>query len=189
MPRIVGIVERFGHTLYSGWIADTRPGGMGVSHETSFSDPMRLYVSDIGDRLRTNMYVPGRLPGEQSASILQMGFHVSFNTEARYQEFFDTQNGSSFVLNINGDEAYKLEASKFQDTNKRVTPRPTYKYGIRIQHNISKPLVIAPLQTFHVTLNTEPEFANTMKNIDSGRWTTYAEIKHFMNVLMTREVL
>jgi hypothetical protein len=188
LPKIVGIVERLGHTLYSGWLADTRPGGMGVSHQASFVDPMRLYVSDIRDTLRTNMQMAGQLPSDRTCTVLQAGFHVSFSNEARYQEFFNTKEGSSFTLNIGGEDVHKINASEFQDTNSRVTPRPLYNYGIRIQRNVTNILKIMPRMGFYVTLKTEPEFANTMRLIDTGKWNSYAEIKHFMNILMTREV-
>lgn len=183
MPRLIGVRERLGHTLYSGWIADTRPGGMGVSHHASFSDPMRLYVSDIGDKLRTNLHVPGRLLGEQTAKVLQIGFHVSFDVEARYNEFFNEPTESSFVLNVNGEDVHTLRAA-----DSRSFPKPTYDYGIRMQHDMLIPVTIEPQIAFNVTLNTGKEFANTMRYIDTGKWTAYTEVKHFMNVLMTREV-
>lgn len=189
MPRLISTLERLGHTLYSGWIADTRPGGMGVSHQTSFTDPMRLYVSDIGDKLRTNMYTPGQLSGDRSCSVLQMGFHVSFSNEARYHEFFNTPDGSSFTLNVLGESVHKLNASEFHAKNQKVSLKPTYDHGIRIQQDLPQPVAIPSQATFDVMLKTGPEFADCMKHIDNGFWTSYAEVKHFMNVLMTREVL
>ena len=164
---------------------------MGVSQQASFCDPMRLYVSDTGDKLRTNMYIPGKLPGDSTCTVFQMGFHVSFDVEARYNEFFNTPDGSSFTLNINEEDVHKLNASELQDTHMRVTPKPSYSYGIRLQQDTPKPTIGIPIPTgqhFHVILKTSPEFAHTMKLIDSERWTAYAEIKHFMNVVMTREV-
>ena len=148
LPRLIGIVERYGHTLYSGWIADTRPGGMGVSHQTSFSDPMRLYVSDIGDRLRTNMYTPGKLPGDSACTVLQTGFHVSFSNEARYHEFFNTPDGSSFTLNVLGEPVHKMNVSEFHAKDQKVSLKPTYDYGIRMQQDMPQPVAIPSQAAF-----------------------------------------
>lgn len=182
MPRLVGITERMDQILYSAWIADTRPGGIGVSNETRFRNPMRLFMTDIGDQRRTNFRQAGELGFDRTASIRKIGFHVSFSDPKDFDLVFNYHNGVSFEVNIGGEPVHRI------DTVQGEKISPAYSYGIRHLERLNQPVDIGKHQNFFVELCSDKEVEKRMHLIESGEAKEYAEFKSVLDVTMTREV-
>lgn len=181
MPRIVGIREKSDQVFYSGWVADTRPDGVGISHEAHFRNPMRLFMTDIGNPLRTNMYTSGGFPGDQSVLIHKMGYHVSFSRNEDFRQAFDNP-GICFDLKVNNTSAHHI------DTEAKMPDPELCYYGIRRLPTLEKPIVVMPRQSFFIELQTSNWFADVMRAIEAGRIQAYAEIKSLIDTTLSREV-
>ena len=182
MPRLVGITERMDQILYSAWIADTRPGGIGVSNETRFRNPMRLFMTDIGDQRRTNFRQAGELGPDRTASIRKIGFHVSFSDSHDFDEVFNYHNGVSFEVNIGGEPVHRINTVQGEKIS------PAYSYGIRHLEHLNQPVDIGKHQNFFVELCSDKDVEKRMHLIESGEAREYAEFKSILDVTMTREV-
>lgn len=193
LPKLIGITERYGHTFYSAWIADTRSDGVGRSAQTSFRNPLRLFVADIGDRLRTNMRSEAGFPPDRTATILETGFHVSFTRQPDYQLFFKDNfmhRGSSITISVLGNAVHKIDTDDFLWPDKNgEAPAPSYKWGIRVSQKPPQPIHIPPRASFYATLETSDQFTERMLALESGMSEgEYAEVKCFIKTLATREV-
>ena len=187
MAKLLGIVECLDQILYSAWIADTRPGGMGISNEASFRTPMRLFVTDIGDRRRTNLTTPSSLGCDRTASIRKAGFHISFSNA----DDFDLVCGAAnvdFSIHAGGKAVHNITTVGSEGSAGTERCRPTYNYGLRILESLGKPIAIPARMGFHVELLSTDTVAARMQRIESGRVEEYAEMKSILDVTMTREV-
>jgi hypothetical protein len=182
MPRLVGITERMDQILYSAWIADTRPGGIGVSNETRFRNPMRLFMTDIGDQRRMSFRQAGELGFDRTASIRKIGFHVSFSDSHDFDQVFNYHNGVSFEVNIGGEPVHRIDTVQ----GRRISP--THSYGIRRLEQLGEPIEIPKRHNFFVELSSDKDVEKRMHLIESGEVKEYAEFKSILDVTMTREV-
>lgn len=188
MARLLGIVERLDQILYSAWIADTRPDGMGVSGEASFRNPMRLFMTDIGDRRRMNLYQPGSLGNDRTASIRKAGFHISFSNEDDFN-LVCSVIGAEFAINVCNTPVHSIGTTdQYFATRAMPSPKPTYSHGIRVLEELKKPIAIPARAGFFVELKSCPSIAERMQQIESGRAEEYAEFKSILDITMTREV-
>jgi len=178
LAKLLGIVEKLDHILYSAWIADSRPGGIGISHEASFRNPMRLFATDIGDRRRTNMTQSCSLMCDRTALVRKAGFHISFSNR---DDFDLVCNGLSvdFALNVGGTPVHHTVTSG---------STPSYPHGTRILNALEKPIAVPPRQSFFVELRSGTAIAARMQQIESGQVEEYAELKSILDVTMMREV-
>lgn len=182
MPRLVGIVERLDHVLYSAWIADTRPCGIGVSNEVQFRNPMRLFATDLGDKRRTNMMQPCALSSDRAASIRKVGFHASFSNPKDFDLAFNYHNGVSFEVNVGGVPSHRIDTVQ----DHRIIP--TYSYGIRHLEHLDQPIDIGGRESFFVAFSCDKEVEERMRIIESGKAEEYAEFKSILDITMAREV-
>lgn len=188
MAKLLGIVERLDQNLYSAWIADTRPDGIGTSNEATFRNPMRLFVTDIGDRRRTNLTTPGSLGCDRTASIRKAGFHISFSNKNDF-DLVCSGIGVEFAMNVSSTAVHTTGTiAEYFTSPDAPSCRPTYDFGVRVLESLKTPIAIPARAGFFVELKSTPEITKRMQQIESGRVEEYAEMKSILDVTMTREV-
>lgn len=218
MPRIVGVIERLGYLLYSGWIADRRPDGVGISEQTTFRPSLKLFMTDMGDKFRTNMCLSGQLVADRTCMISRVGFHASFTDPANYNKFFEGVS-LHFVIGEDGDrlmsnvpasfDAKKINPEAGIETDRDGVPYPVYRHGITLfeperhggfandgtdrvvsAEKKRSPIAIPPRQTFHMLIRSDEEFTGAMNRIEqnSSDKSSYAEVTGLLDATMTREV-
>lgn len=217
MPQIVGVIERLGYLLYSGWIADKRPGGVGISEQTTFRPNLKLFTTDLGDTFRTNMCLSGQLVADRTCMVSRVGFHASFTDPKNYNRFFEGvslhfvvgEDGDRFKSNVPASfDARKINPEAGIETDRGGVPYPVYRHGITLfeperkgefgphegevvaKNERRKPIAIPPRQTFHMLLRSDERFTASMNRIEQSTLdnSSYAEVTGLLDATMTREV-
>lgn len=213
MPKIIRLIERLDYIIYSGWITDRRPGGLGISNQTKFLPNLKLFTSDIGDIFRTNMKMHGQLGVDRTCEILRIGFHASFSDVENYKRFFE---GVSMQFIVGESRvAAEFDAKKINTdvkTDEDGIPIPTYKHGITLfeperfptdgtgeyafvaaaaaEKKGNNSIAIAEREPFHLMVKSDENFFDAMSKIenDPKDRTSYAEVTGLLDIVMSREV-
>lgn len=176
MPRIIGIRERINQIYYSGWIADTREGGAGISPALTFQKEMKLFVTLEHDSQRCNMSFAGQFPGDRSALVKTISVFTSFS-DANHAKLCRTMthaliiNKKAVIVNTGTGQVRKHGNIKL------------------VNNNPTQNTVIATRTPFHMLVVSSEEFYLEMKKIERGEYEdTYAEITGILDTIATREV-
>lgn len=207
MPKIGGErKETFHNLLYSAWIADTRPDGMGVSkwsvmraHPEHRQPSIRLFMGDLGDHSRTNMHCAGCLPGDQTIRIERVGLYAAFSDERRYAEFFRC---ARMILTVGDKPMLTVPASYFASgdvvqpeqvvvEDGKVPPPFLHSEGFCGFVKFDKGIAVPPRQCFeaHVDLH-DVAFAEYLERLErGGEFTSYAQIMLMIEGPQSRSIL
>jgi hypothetical protein len=194
MPKILGVKERLYKELWSAWIADTRPDGLGISKDMHYAPKMRFFTGDIGDRFRTNLicYPGGQLFPTHTASIHKFGIFVSFTNPFHYKEFFQSTSFKFYIDENKQIEFPTLSMNKPLSwlMNKKAIPYKSFPHGSMSWHKLTKPIKIKEKQSFYGILTSESSFIKEMREIETGHiQNAYAQIKIVLGTDYIRDVV
>jgi len=192
MPMLGPTVERFDQPIWSGWIADNRPGGFGIEQHGEFKQTMRLFVNPIAPKKRTNMPCSSILISDRTGRFNALDFHVSFDSLEAYEEFFRSCEISLYV----GDRKFydfsmsDVPIPEGWERQPDGSPKPTYDLGYTGTIDFEKPIHIEQRQDFHLELRSSEAFARMMKEVEH-EWVpgSFAEITFFLKAIHAREIL
>jgi hypothetical protein len=190
MPKIIGVMERLGWLYYSGWIADTKPGGVGKSKQVSFSKSMKLFTSDLGDEDRTNMMMSGQFGGDRTAIIKRVGYYASFSNPINFKMFqadaqFELMVGGTPTVFFTPDTINKTVSLSVPNHATGLTAFEPERTGSEANN---KPISIATRQAFYMNIETSERFERRMRDIEQGLSLEYAQITGLLDTEVTREV-
>lgn len=200
IPKYVrGIVEKRQHTYWHSWIADSRPGGLGISRYMSFAKQMRMFCADQGDLRRTNMLCAGQLVSDRTMLINRFGLHVSFSDAQRYADFWRC---CTLTFTVGDKPILALPASYFANKDLTVDPLeldmmkvddpPPFDYegGHCAFLTLTRNIVIPARQGLSLLMDFSDEnFVEAMQRIERGaEFASYAEITPMFEGIETREV-